>query len=136
MPATPTQPPMRTRHIFITGLIVPTLIGIHAHEQAGPQRLRIDAELLIARDGDCQAHRDDRSGEALAATVDYAAVVDLIETVCRNNRAQLLETLSEHLLDRLFERFPLLGADLKLGKPDIFSQVENIGIRSRRGQVW
>lgn len=113
--------------IFIDGLIVPAVIGIHDHEQAAPQRLRIDAELCFDASG--------AQGDDLAGTVDYAAVVELIESVCRDNTRLLLESLSTQLLDALFARFALLGVDLKVGKPDIFSQVENIGIRSLRGRM-
>lgn len=124
--STPVPGTTRTR-IFIDGLIVPTVIGIHDHEQAGPQRLRIDAQLCF----DASAAQ----GDDIAGTVDYAAVVALIESVCRDNTHLLLESLSTQLLDALFTRFPLRGVDLKLGKPDIFSQVENIGIRSLRGDL-
>lgn len=126
--STPAPAPGTTRtRIFIDGLIVPTVIGIHDHEQAGPQRLRIDAQLCF----DASAAQ----GDDIAGTVDYAAVVALIESVCRDNTHLLLESLSTQLLDALFTRFPLRGVDLKLGKPDIFSQVENIGIRSLRGDL-
>lgn len=124
--STPVPGTTRTR-IFIDGLIVPTVIGIHDHEQAGPQRLRVDAQLCF----DASAAQ----GDDIAGTVDYAAVVALIESVCRDNTHLLLESLSTQLLDALFARFPLRGVDLKLGKPDIFSQVENIGIRSLRGDL-
>lgn len=124
--STPAPGTTRTR-IFIDGLIVPTVIGIHDHEQAGPQRLRVDAQLCF----DASAAQ----GDDIADTVDYAAVVALIESVCRANTRLLLESLSTQLLDALFARFPLRGVDLKLGKPDIFSQVENIGIRSLRGDL-
>ncbi|MFA7540748.1 MAG: dihydroneopterin aldolase, partial [Lysobacterales bacterium] len=90
--------------IFIDGLIVPAVIGIHDHEQAGPQRLRIDAQLCFDASG--------AAGDDIGGTVDYAAVVELIESVCRDNTRLLLESLSTQLLDALFARFPLLGVDL------------------------
>lgn len=123
----PDRLPTITR-IFIDDLRVQAVIGIHDHEQAGPQELRIDAELRF--DAGVSADSDD-----IDQTVDYAAIVALIEAACMANTHLLLEALSAHLMDQLFARFPLRGVDLKIGKTGIFTNVGNIGIRSLRGEL-
>ncbi len=123
----PNSTPTITR-IFIDDLRVQAVIGIYDHEQAGPQELRIDAELRF--DASAPGATDD-----IGQTIDYGAIVALIEAACLANTHQLLEALSAHLLDELFARFPLIGADLKIGKTGIFDNVGNIGIRSLRGQM-
>ena len=39
------------RHVFIRDLVLPARIGVHPHEHAGPQRVRINIDLGVEDDG-------------------------------------------------------------------------------------
>ncbi|PJK07836.1 dihydroneopterin aldolase [Lysobacteraceae bacterium NML120232] len=97
--------------IFIRALQLDALIGVYAHERQAPQPLLLDVEL----DFD---NRISASSDALADTIDYAAVVAQLRQWTAQTHYALLETLLEDMAARLRAGFPSISkVRLRVHKP-------------------
>lgn len=96
--------------VYIQGLALATLIGVHDWERARPQALRVDVEL----DYD---NRVPAASDAVADALDYAAVADLLRRLARERRDALLETFAEACAGALHEAFGPRRLRLRIHKP-------------------
>ena len=84
------------RHVFLRDLVLPARIGVHPHEHAAPQRVRINVDLAVEDEGARAA-----SGEGLATlsrppvgrdelsrVVDYEAVADAVRRIVAAGHVQ------------------------------------------------
>lgn len=111
--------------IFIEGLTLQSIIGVYDWERTEKQRVIVDAELTYSLS---QAGQTD----SVADTIDYAAVVELLKTVAEDNSPQLLERLANIMCQAVFEKFPVQSIKLKLSKPDILPEAQNVAIQIER----
>ena len=112
--------------VFLRGLAVEAVIGVHAWEQQLPRKLLIDLEL--AADA-ARAARSDRVADAL----DYAAVAAAVRAHAQASRHALLETLADGLATLLREKFGAPWLRLTIRKPGAVAGVEDIGVTIERG---
>lgn len=96
--------------VFIEGLQIDALIGIHAWERDGRQPLVFDIEMTF--DNRIPAASDD-----VAQAVDYAAVVQAMREFVGGRADSLLETLGEAACAMLLARFRIESVRLRVGKP-------------------
>ncbi|MDD3353001.1 dihydroneopterin aldolase [Zoogloea sp.] len=96
--------------IRLEGLCLDASIGIYPQELAARQPLEIDLQLTI--DGTLAARSDD-----IRHTVDYDQVVDCLEALLASRHFQLLEYLSQAMLDTLADSFPVKRAEVTVAKP-------------------
>lgn len=96
-------------------------IGVLPHEKQKPQPVIIDLEFSV--DIAKAAANDD-----IQDTIDYVAVKVLIHDVVEQRHYQLLETLADTLLKALTAKFALTNLRLSISKPDIFADMEAVGI--------
>lgn len=82
------------RHVFLRDLVLEASIGVHAHEQRAPQRVRINIDLAVADEGEPEraAGRED-----LAGVVDYQAAARAVRAIVRQGHIRLAETLAERI---------------------------------------
>ncbi len=113
--------------IFITGLKLDVVIGVHPWEQRIRQRLLLDLEL--ATDIRPAAASDD-----LADTVDYQALSERLCAHAASSRLALIETLAEQLAAIVRDEFGVSWLRLRLHKPDALSQAADVGVCIERGQ--
>lgn len=111
--------------IFIHGLEVQTLIGVHAWEQEAPRLLLLDLEMDLET-------REAAASDHLRDALDYAAVAEAVKSFAAATQVQLIETFAERLARVLFERFSLMGLRLRVHKPGAVAGVRDIGIRIER----
>lgn len=112
--------------IMLRGVALQALIGVYDWERTAPRPLTVDLALGVdlAPAGD---------SDAVADTVDYAAVTALLETVCAAEQPQLLEALAARLVRALLETFQTVQAvTLTVHKPGILPQVQDVAIRIYR----
>ena len=57
------------RRVFVRDLVLSCAIGVHAHEQHAPQRVRINVELMVAEE-------DRNLGDRIENVVSYEHIVD------------------------------------------------------------
>lgn len=107
--------------ILIQGLAVRAHVGMAAPERRTPQTIIVDVTILLT---DPIIARD-----RMSASVNYAAVIRLIETVCITERAVLLETLAERIATRMFEDVRIAAITLTIMKPRKIPNCEAVGVR-------
>lgn len=117
---------MTHRRIFFSQLALDARIGILEHELRATQPLHIDAEFdLIVRQ---QVEDQD-----IQSVLDYRLLRQAIVDECTRSHINLLETLSERVVDRIFEEFPdIQKARIRISKPLAFSDCAAVGIEISR----
>jgi dihydroneopterin aldolase len=105
---------------FFTGLSVQTRIGIHATEKAGPQRILIDFEYDVRHQG--------RHADEISAVLDYDGVRELVERIALSRHFNLQETLCREILEGLLARAEVVRAKVSTRKPDVYPDVEAVGV--------
>ncbi|MGQ0697145.1 MAG: dihydroneopterin aldolase [Panacagrimonas sp.] len=111
--------------IFIRGLKVETIIGIHDWERTLLRPLIFDLEL------GCDT-REAASSDRMRDSVDYSAVSETVREIALALKPQLLETLAEKIARALFERFPILSVRLVVDKPGAIPDVKGVGVEIDR----
>ncbi|MGA7800561.1 MAG: dihydroneopterin aldolase [Gammaproteobacteria bacterium] len=111
--------------VFVRGLRVPALIGIHAWERRVRQTLVFDLELGadIARAA---------ATDAIADTLDYQAVSRRVAEFAGDSGFGLLETLAEHTAQLLLVEFGIPWVRLSVSKPNRCKS-EAVGLVIERG---
>lgn len=107
--------------IFFRQLTMPASIGVLPHEKQHRQTILIDLEFAVdiarAAKNDC-----------LTDTVDYAAVKNAIHAIVDRQHYQLIETLASAVVTQLKQQFALQALRLSISKPDIFADMESVGV--------
>ncbi|MDE2148786.1 MAG: dihydroneopterin aldolase [Gammaproteobacteria bacterium] len=111
--------------VVIEGLKLPARVGIHAWERAMPRPLLLDLELLLDL-------RPAAASDALADTVDYAAVAGLAEALAGERHYALIESFAERLAAALFARFPLRRLRMQVAKPGAVAGARTVAVRIER----
>lgn len=114
--------------IYLHGLELSCLVGVHAHERATPRQLLLDLELAC----------DTRSAAAtdrLEHTFDYDAIAQRLRALAAIMQPALLETLAERMAELLREEFGVRWLRLRLDKPGAVPGARGIGIVIERGTL-
>src|SRR5690554_5596074 len=117
---------MTRRRIFFSKLAFDARIGILEHELRATQPLHIDAEF----DVDITQEVQDQN---IQSVLDYRLLRQAIMDECTRAHINLLETLSERVVDRIFTDFPdIHRARVRISKPTAFSDCAAVGIEITR----
>ena len=95
--------------IEIAGITLHGLHGVLDHERREGQLFSFDVALELAEPAE-----DD-----IDATVDYRDVVACVRETSDGRAFQLLESLAAAIADELMRRFPVTGASVRVGKPEL-----------------
>ena len=113
--------------VFIRGLRVDAVIGVHAWERTLRQVLVFDLEMACTT---VVAARSDAIGDAL----DYSAVAQRVRALAQASSSQLLETLAEAVAHALMSEFSVPWLRLRLEKPGAVPGADGVGVVIERGQ--
>ena len=117
-----TQPTVPgTLRVFVRDLVLPCRIGAYRHEQDGPQRVRINLDLLVKEAGP-EPHDD------LARVVCYDRVTDAIRALCSESHINLVETLAERIAALCLEDMRVKAVTVRVEKLDVFEDAESAGV--------
>lgn len=111
--------------IFIRGLRIETIVGVHDWERTLERPLVFDLELGLDT-------REAASSDRLRDAVDYSAVSDTVREIAISLKPQLVETLAEKIARTLFDRFPILSLRLVVDKPGALPNVKGVGVEIDR----
>jgi dihydroneopterin aldolase len=111
--------------IIIEGLQLASLIGVYDWERKAKTRLLADVTLLT--DLSLAANSD-----LVADTINYADVAQCLVEVAEQSEFELLEALADAMIQALFKHFPVSAITLKLSKPDILANAQNVAIELTR----
>ncbi|MBB5215734.1 dihydroneopterin aldolase [Parapusillimonas granuli] len=119
---------MPTRRIFFSQISLDARIGILEHELRATQPLHIDAEF----DVDVGQKVQDQN---IHTVLDYRLLRHAIVDECTRAHVNLLETLSERVVDRIFNEFhEVRFAKIRISKPLAFSDCAAVGIELQRSR--
>lgn len=109
--------------ICVRDFVASCHIGVHDYEKQAPQRVRINAELLV----DGRVGRDE-----FRHVVNYEMIVDGIRTLTQGRHINLVETLGDRILDLCFVDDRVAAAQVRIEKLDVYPEAESIGIVMKR----
>ena len=95
--------------IEIAGITLRGRHGVLDEERCEGQLFSFDVALEL----------DEPAADDIDATVDYRDVVACVREISDGQAFQLLETLAAAVADELMRRFPLSGASVRVGKPEL-----------------
>lgn len=116
-----------TDKIFIESLQIMAFIGVYEWERQAPQKLLLDIEMSL--DLSAAASSDD-----LNDTVDYAQVANDMAQIANSNQPLLLENLAGKMCDHILEHYSVADVKLKMSKPTILPQAQNVAIQLFRAR--
>lgn len=108
-----------TVSIALRGVALNVRIGEHAWEKGEPQRLHLDITLAFAF-----ADYNHRHG----GYVNYDPLRDFLKGLESRPHTERLETLASDILAACFALTPAARAQLSILKPDIFPEMEGVGL--------
>jgi FolB domain-containing protein len=111
--------------IFIKNLMTTGIIGIHAHEKAKPQPIRISAAVYLDT-------KPAGLNDSIDQTINYSTLVKKIQTFIGKNSFLTLEALSEALAELILEDMIIQGVWLRAEKPKAFREAEAVGLEITR----
>ncbi len=95
--------------IEVAGITLQGLHGVLDHERRDGQLFVFDVVLEL----------DEPAEDDIDATVDYRDVVACVREISDGRAFQLLESLAAAVADELMRRFPVKGASVRVGKPEL-----------------
>lgn len=106
--------------LFLDDYRLPVSIGIHPHERAAPQTIRIDITLLVDRT---------IAGDAIEAVVDYDFLREGIAALAARGHYETQEALCGDILALCRAHGGPVGAIVATCKPDVYPDAAGVGCR-------
>ena len=107
----------RNRKILINNLIMQAFVGVYENEKQNKQRIIVNVELLLSNDTEPKQ-------DNLEATQDYSQFRKCLVDIIESQHFHLLEVLVEKIHATLVRNSHVIGAKVKISKPDIFKDCE------------
>ncbi|HET8882195.1 MAG TPA: dihydroneopterin aldolase [Solimonas sp.] len=111
--------------VFIRGLHIETVIGIHGWERQLPRPLIMNLEMGVET-------RDAAASDQVRDAVDYDAVAQTVRRIAAGQQPALLETLAEKIARALFDAYPIRSLKLAIDKPGAVADVKSVGVEIDR----
>ncbi len=112
--------------IFLRDYKAKTLIGIYPWERKVTQTIQLDLEIAAPNQ---RAGKTDSIDDA----IDYALVVQSINTILKNKHFSLLEALAEHIAQTIMKEFKSPWVKVSIAKLGIIRGVKKVGVCIERG---
>ena len=120
------------RHVFLRDLVLPASIGVHSHEHAAPQRVRINVDLGVEDDGARALSRPSVGRDDLRRVVDYEGVADAVRAIVAAGHVMLVETLAERIAESCLADPRVHLARVRVEKLDVFADAASAGVEIER----
>ncbi len=114
--------------MFIRDLVLHASIGVHAHEHAASQRIRINLDLAVTDDGGDKLSRPAVGHDDLARVVDYEVIVNRVRAITTAGHVQLVETLAERLAECCLKDPRVIQVQVRVEKLDVFPDSVSAGV--------
>jgi dihydroneopterin aldolase len=112
--------------VFIRGLTIQTIVGVHDWERHAPRPVVLDLEM--GNDVSCAAATD-----RIADALDYDAITRRLRRFVSESRFELIETLAEGCAAILVKEFAVPWVRLVLHKPGALGEGIDVGVSIERG---
>ena len=120
------------RHMFLRDLVLSASIGVHAHEHATPQRVRINVDLGVEDDGARPLSRQPIGRDELSRVVDYEKLAQQVRGIVAAGHVRLVETLAERIAEACLLDRRVHLARVRVEKLDIFPDAVSAGVEIER----
>ena len=111
------QMKLRNRKIIINNLIIQASVGVYENEKQNKQKIIVNVELLLSNDSEPKH-------DSLESTQDYSQFRKCLIDIIESQHFQLLEVLVEKVHSTLMRNSYIIGAKVKISKPDIFNDCQ------------
>ena len=108
---------IRKRKIYINNLILTASIGVYEEEKKNKQKIIVNLEILLSNDTEPQ-------NDNLKETQDYSQFRKCVVDTVESQHFDLLEILTKKIHSSISKNKFVLGAKVKISKPDIFDNCE------------
>ena len=122
------------RHMFLRDMVLAASIGVHPHEHAAPQRVRINVDLGVEDDGARLLSRKPVGRDELSRVVDYEKVAATVRAIVGSGHVRLVETLAERIAEACLTDRRIHLARIRVEKLDIFADATSAGVEIERRQ--
>lgn len=122
----------KLRHIFLRDMVLPASIGVHAHEHATRQRVRVNVDLAVEDLGAEFVSRPAVGRDLLSRVVDYEAVADAIRAIVSAGHILLVETLAERIAEACLTDPRVELVRVRVEKLDVFADMAAAGVEIER----
>ena len=113
------------RHVFVRDLVLTCSVGVHRHEHAAPQRVRINLDLAVGEGA--PAIDDD-----LANVVCYERITQAVRDIVAAGHIKLVETMAERIADACLADERVRSARVRIEKLDVFEDAFSAGVEIER----
>jgi dihydroneopterin aldolase len=113
------------RHVFVRDLVLACNIGVHQHEKAGAQRVRVNVDLGVLENA---TPHDDK----LENVVCYEDVVTRVRAIVADGHINLAETLAERIAAVCLQNPLCRSARVRVEKLDVFADANGAGVEIER----
>ena len=113
--------------VFVRGLQVEAVVGVHDREKLAPQPLRVSIDLTVSE-------KPGGKVDSLASVVCYEDVVRGVQAICRAGHVNLIETLAERIAAHCLEDKRVQAVRVEVEKPDAFTECAAVGVEIERLQ--
>ncbi len=120
------------RHVFLRDLVLPASIGVHPHEHAAPQRVRISVDLGVEDDGARALSRPSVGRDDLRRVVDYEGIATAVRAIVAAGHVMLVETLAERIAESCLADPRVHLARVRVEKLDVFADAASAGVEIER----
>jgi dihydroneopterin aldolase len=114
-----------TRHVFVRDLEICTYVGVHPHEKEAPQKIIVSIDLTVLEDGKVE---DDHIDEVVC----YEKLIDKVKAIAASGHFNLIELMAEHFAETALGDPRVLGARVRIEKPEAFSDARSVGVEIER----
>jgi dihydroneopterin aldolase len=105
--------------IVLRGLVLPFRIGVYEHEKQHPQRVRVNAELVVEAP---------TQTDALSQVLNYETIIEGIRALSQRGHIPLVEALAEQVLELCFKDRRVAAARVGVDKLDVCPEAESVGV--------
>jgi 7,8-dihydroneopterin aldolase/epimerase/oxygenase len=112
--------------LFLEDVRLKARVGVHAKEKKAPQPLHIDLVVEVTRRG---------SSDALHSVLSYGEALQVLRDACLGPAVGLLETLAERIFVGLFADPRVMGAMLRIARPNVLPDAGAAGIVMKKSRV-
>ncbi len=109
--------------VFVRDLVLPFRIGIYDYEREAPQRVRVNADLLVA---------GVMAEDNFRYVLNYETIVEGIRQVADGGHINLVETLAEQVIDLCLADARVEAVRVSVEKLDVYPEAESVGVVMRR----
>ena len=113
------------KKIIIKDLILLISVGIHQFEKLKKQKVKFNIEITT----------DPNLKSDIKTIVNYENVINDIKQLTKKTHFELLESLSESILDEIFKNKKIKKIKLKIEKLDIIKETTSVGIEVAKTKI-